>query len=79
MNRKQLIIMWIGIAIFIYFGLTTKTHYTYGGPRSRYGGNNVALTDYGPVAVRLLGTILVTAGLMYTLKTKKSKDEKDNK
>lgn len=71
MNKKQLIIMWIGIAVFIYFGLTTKTHYTY-----RQGRINpvVAVTDYGPMTVRLVSTVLVTGGLIYTFKDKKPKD-----
>lgn len=59
MNKSQLIALWIGIAFFVIFGLSTPTQY-------RRGGG--FLTDYGPLTVRLVSTLLVTAGLIITLK-----------
>ena len=35
------------------------------------GQNGDAITDYGPMAARLLSTVIVTGGLIYTLKDKK--------
>jgi len=54
MNKSQLLVLWIGIAFFILFGLFTQTSRGYE-------------TDYGPLTVRLLSTLLVTAGLIITL------------
>ena len=66
MNKKQLVIMWIGIAAFILIGLETKTIYYW---------EDSEVVSYGKMVVNLLGTIFVTAGLIYTFKDKKPKDE----
>jgi len=64
MNRTQLIVLWVGIAVFIVLGLTTPTAY--------FGARSIPpWNDYGPLIVRLSGTVLVTAALIYTLKDKK--------
>ncbi len=67
MNKSQLIVLWIGIAFFIIFGLSTPTQYRRGGGFLS-DGETVYLTDYGPLTVRLVSTLLVTAGLIITLK-----------
>jgi hypothetical protein len=67
MNKKQLVVMWIGIAAFVIIGLLTKSRV---GRVPRDGYN-----DYSPLIVRLTSTALVTAGLIYTLKDKKPKDK----
>lgn len=68
MNRKQLIVMWIGIVVFIFVGATTKT---------RYGRYSPPVFDYSKLATRLLDTVIVTAALVYTLRDKNDKKPKD--
>jgi hypothetical protein len=81
MDKRELIILWVGIAVFIYFGLTTETRYfetdLYIGPVDSTV-TKTHLTDYGPLSVRLASTVLVTAGLIYTLKDGKGKKPKDD-
>lgn len=71
MNRKQLIILWIGITVFVFFALTTQTSFS----NRRFG---VIQTNYGPLFGRLISTIAVTSGLIYTFKNKKEKMSKKN-
>jgi len=73
MNKNQIILMWIGIAVFVCFALTTKT-ISQPGPYK----DSLYITDYGPLVTRLVSTVLVTVALIYTLKNKKSK-AKDQK
>lgn len=73
MNLKQLIAMWCGIAFFVYVGLTTETSHCKGTIDSL-----VAWTDYGPLVARWLSTIVITSGLIYTLRDKQSKKDKDD-
>ncbi|MHC4541134.1 MAG: hypothetical protein ACYS74_15350 [Planctomycetota bacterium] len=72
MNKRQLIILWVGIAVFILFGLTTDTRFF---ETDLYIGaadaTKTHLTDYGPLTVRLTSTIFVTVALIYTLKDNK--------
>ena len=67
MNKSQLIVLWVGIAFFIIFGLSTPTQYRRGGGFLT-DAEPVYLTDYGPLTVRVVTTLLVTAGLIITLK-----------
>jgi hypothetical protein len=68
MNKKQKIIMWVGIAIFVFIGLTTETS---------FGMRGVYWTDYGPLIARLVSTAVVTLGLIVTFKDKKDNKTKD--
>ena len=65
MNKKQLVVIWIGIAVFIFLGVTTET---------KFGGRLDYAVDYSQLVVRLVGTVLVTGAMVYTLKDKKPKD-----
>jgi hypothetical protein len=72
MNKKQIIVMWIGIAVFVclgYFGIARSDWEALGDSLSGRP------RDYGPLIVRLSSTVLVTAGLIYTLRDKKSKGD----
>lgn len=68
MNRKQLILMWIGIAVFVLVGANTKTRF----------GFDPIIVDYSKLATRLLSTVIVTAGLIYTLRDEKGRRDKDD-
>lgn len=75
-NMKQKTILWIGIVIFILFGLCTRTQYTKHFSNISLQGEPTThsyshVVDYGPLVVRLGSTALVTAALIYTLKDKK--------
>jgi hypothetical protein len=63
MNKKQLIVMWIGIGAIVLAGFQEMAHYK--------GGSTFILWTF------LIA--LVTGGLIVTFKDKKPKDEKDNK
>ena len=68
MNKKQLYAMWAGIIVFVLLGMSTPT---------QFGLRTVGGTDYRPLVMGLLSTIVVTAGLIYTFKGKnKKKDDK---
>jgi len=63
MNKKQLVVMWIGIAVIVLAGFQESVNYK--------GGSTFLLWTF------LIA--LVTVGLIVTFKDKKPKDEKDNK
>ncbi len=77
MNRKQVISMWCGIAVFVLVSLNTETsHYRIapGGSRDTASAI-VAWTDYGPLIARVLSVCIVTAGLIYTFRDKTPKSK----
>jgi len=61
--------MWVGIAVFVLLALTTDTVQTISSRDRRVPG--AITSDYGPLAGRLLSTVVVTAGLIYTFRDKK--------
>ena len=65
MNKKQLVVTWVGIAVFIFLGVTTQT---------QFGLWEYTRIDYSQLVVRLVSTVLVTVALLYTFKDKKPKD-----
>lgn len=84
MNKKQLICMWVGIAVFVclgyfsvardpleFFGLVRDPFQAFADSYSNSTSNRNY--NYGPLIVRLSGTVLVTVGLICTLKDKKAK------
>ena len=80
MNRKQMISMWCGIAVFVLVSLNTETsHYeTAVGSGSRTDPSNVAIvawTDYGPLVARSLSVCIVTAGFIYSFRDKEPKNK----
>ena len=73
MNRKQIICMWLGIAVFVFIGLDAKH---YGGvylwlSGSRAGGKLI-LPNF---IVLWICISVVTAGLIYTFRDKKDKTD----
>ena len=63
MNKKQLIVMWAGIAVFVFFAFNIRT---------RFGRTYMdAYTSYGPYVIGILSTSILTAALIYTLKDRK--------
>ena len=70
MNKKQLYTMWAGIIVFVFLGMCIPTE-------CRKSGHRFLVTDYRPLVMGLLSTIVVTAGLIYTFKDKN--DKRDNK
>ena len=84
MNNKQSTVLWIGIAVFVLVALTTQTNFStwhsdHGrGPAPRYPtGQYVSDVNYGPLFGRLISVVVVTGGLVYTLKDKKDEKPKD--
>lgn len=71
MNKKQKIIMWVGIAIFVFVSLNTETSFGRARATDLY-------TDYGPLIARLVSTAVVTLGLIVTFKDNKTRDEQKN-
>ena len=66
MNKKQLICLWIGIVVCIYFAFTTQTSF-----RSfQFMQSDQYWSDYGKLIARLSTTILITFGLILTFKSK---------
>ncbi len=72
MNKKQLICLWGGIVVFVFIALTTLTEVS----ANIFGGNQKY--EYGTLVVRLLCTVIVSGGLIYTLKDKERKNDKDD-
>lgn len=72
MNKKQTIIMWVGIVVFILFGSFTQTGWTH---RDRITHKWVSATDYAPLVIRLTSTVFVTGGLIVTFRDKKPPDK----
>ena len=72
MNKKQTIIMWVGIVVFILLGLVTNTVIR---PRRSESGLIICTAHYGDLFVRLSSTVLVTVAMIYTLRDKKPPDE----
>ena len=83
MNRKQIVTMWLGIMIFILFGLFTRTQFTKKNI-SRDSGKIIFepdsyVVDYGPLAARLGSTVLVTVALIYSFKDKNTAKNEGSK
>lgn len=72
MNKRQLIVMWLGIAVFVFLAFNTQTRFGGGYKSTRY-------TDYGPLVTRLLSTSIITAALVYTLKDRNRKGTSEKK
>ena len=68
MNKKQIIVMLVGIAVFVFVAWITSTIYPIG---EKGTPSYTFKTDYGPLIVRLASIVLATASLIYTLKDKK--------
>jgi len=80
MNKKQLIVLWIGIIIFVLVSIDPpQKHY----PRPTLRRTNAPIVevigDGGVDGAKLLSRwsiiIVLTGGLIYTFKNKKPKDE----
>jgi len=85
MNKKQSTVLWIGIAVFVLIALTTTTAFKAVESRMVSGGRRppentyIWVVDYGPLVGRLISIVIVTGGLIYTLKDKKDEKPKDEK
>ncbi|MGD0785048.1 MAG: hypothetical protein ABR969_04470 [Sedimentisphaerales bacterium] len=66
MNKKQLVCMWAGIVVFILIGLNTGTLF----------GAGYCINTYAQIITCLAGTVMVTGGLIYTLRDKQGKKGK---
>lgn len=69
MNRKQLVSMWCGIVAFVVVSVFTEPET--GGLR----GWAVSWGNYAPFFIRWITVAVVTAGLIYTFKDSKPKDD----
>jgi len=61
MNKKQLKIMWVGIAVFVVLAFSVPTKYSTG--YGTYG-------SYRYLCTSLVSTVIVTTALIYTFKDK---------
>jgi hypothetical protein len=59
-NKRQLVLMWVGIAVILLFAFGTVV--------------DVYRPDYAEFAVRVFLTVLVTGGLIYTFRNKKRQE-----
>jgi hypothetical protein len=75
MNKRQKIVLWVGIIVFVLIGLATPKKQT--GLFRRQG--QVAEVDLVRLCTYWSMTVVVTGGLIYTFKDSKPKDEQDNK
>jgi hypothetical protein len=70
MNKKQLICMWCGIVVFVFVGLITAAA---GSDRWTY-----LWRYYAPLLIVYWPSVaIVTGGLIYTLRDKQGKKDKD--
>jgi bacteriorhodopsin len=63
MNKKQLVCMWTGIIVFVLIGLNTRTLFRW----------YYYMNDCAQLITCLAGTVIVTGGLIYTLRDKQGK------
>lgn len=70
MNKKQLIIMWCGIAVITLCSLD----YLFSGDLYKYGYLEI-IGDFGDIVVLIFVIAAITCGLIITFKDKKPKDE----
>jgi hypothetical protein len=65
MNKKQTVVMWIGVVIFVFFDLILAM---------------TMLTDEyaarGPLIILLMNTVIITVAMIYTLRDKKQRGDK---
>ncbi len=78
MNKNQSTVLWIGIAVFVLIALTTQTMFKKIGS-GQTGRTSIWIVDYGPLVGRLMSTVIVTGGLIYTLKDKKDESQRMRK
>lgn len=71
MNRKQIICMWLGIAVFVLIGLAATTNY---GGIYLWRGGKLILPGF---IVLWICISVVTAGLIYTFRDKPRDKEKE--
>jgi len=75
MNKKQIVCLWLGIALFVLVGLGASSHtiYLWEGFRSPPGGGHLMLPRF---IVLWVCIIVVTIGLIYTFRDKQHKTNK---
>jgi len=74
MNRKQKIVLWIGIVVFVLMLLCPPATHTYE-PYGDLRPIKVRRIDYAGLFARWLTVTVVTGGLIITFRDKKSKDD----
>ncbi|MBW7988398.1 MAG: hypothetical protein FVQ84_00015 [Planctomycetes bacterium] len=76
MNKKQIICLWLGIAVFVFAGLVTlyEPIYLWKGFGREPGGGDLMLPRF---IVLWVCIIVVTIGLIYTFRDKQDKKDKD--
>lgn len=72
MNRKQIIVLWVGIIAFVYLGLTCRIS-----GRGWTLEMESCVKDIAQLLVYWVVTAVVTGGLIYTFRDKKDKKPKD--
>jgi len=82
MNKKQLIVMWVGISFVVLMGILPPMNIM--GDRFRYKifmllGKSSSFVDFGKLLIQCSIVGIITVGLIITFKDKKPKDEENNK
>jgi len=82
MNKKQLIVMWVGIAFVVLMGILPPMNFIGGGFRYKFGlllGRSSSFVDFGKLLIQCSIVGIITVGLIITFKDKKPEDEEKNK
>lgn len=74
MNKKQIVCLWMGIAVFVLVGLVRQVTPIYLWEAGR-GGGYLMLPRFIVIWVCI---IVVTIGLIYTFRDKQDKTDKDD-
>ena len=78
MNKKQLIVMWVGIAFVVLMGILPPMNFIADGFRYEIGlllGVSSRSVDFGKLLIQCSIVGIITVGLIITFKDKKPKDE----
>ena len=73
MNKKQIVCLWLGIAVFVLVGLGASSHTVY--LWKGFEGGDLMLPRF---IVLWVCIIVVTIGLIYTFRDKQDKKDKDD-
>jgi len=80
MNKKQLIVMWVGIGFVVLMGILPPKNFIADGFRYEFGlllGKSSSFVDFGKLLIQCSIVGIITIGLIITFKDKKPKNEQE--
>ena len=77
MNKTQLIVLWVGIAVIVFVGFNSPLNSRFRGHFRFEGAELIAIQVHyiGRLCMRWTMTAIVTTGLIYTLRDQKKSDK----